>query len=348
MNPIKIRDKIIGEQQNCYFIAEIGNNYEGDKEKAKKLIIAAAESGADAVKFQTFKATDIVSPFVKSNEYPGWDVSDEFEYWYQFVQTLEMPLDWYDELIELTRNLGLAFISTPASYEAAKFLSSKSIDALKIASMDLNNYPFLSKVDKLGLPVIISTGMSSLMEIKKATDQFKVSPHCLLHCVSNYPLDKEDANLLNITMLKEEFNIPVGFSNHALGNRLDIMALTLGASIIEKHFTFDRNTSSVAEHHFSITPEELKNLIEELKSTSISLGSFDRVVKSKEKNNKKQFRRSLYSNKYIAKNKIISEDDIVAIRPGTGLEPANISKIIGKKAIRGIKPFELLKLDFFK
>lgn len=347
MNKFKINGKIIGENHRCYIIAEIGNNHNGNKETAKELIKAAADSGADAVKFQTFKALDIVSPHVKSNTYSGWDVSDRFEYWYQFVETLEMPLEWYDELIELTRKLDLAFISTPASLEAAKFLSEKSIDAIKIASMDLNNYPFLSEVDALGLPVIISTGMSTLKEITKAVKQFKKSPLCLLHCVSDYPLDYKDANLLNIKMLFENFNVPVGFSNHALGNDLDILAVSLGADIIEKHFTLDRNSEHIAEHHFSMIPTELEKMIKKLHDTKEALGSYSRNIDGKEKKNKQKFRRSLYAKRDLPKNKIIKKEDIVALRPGVGLKPEIASKIIGMRANRDIKSFKLLKLEYF-
>jgi N,N'-diacetyllegionaminate synthase len=347
MMHFKINGEIIERDKGSYIIAEIGNNHNGDKETAKKLIRAAAASGANAVKFQTFKALDIVSPKVKSNAYPGWDVSDRFAYWHQFVETLEMPLEWYDELIKLTRKLGLAFISTPASTETAQFLSDKSIDAIKIASMDLNNYPFLSDVDSLGLPVILSTGMSTFEEITLAVKQFKNSPLCLLHCVSNYPLDYKDANLLNIKMLKDNFDLPIGFSNHALGYDLDILAISLGATLIEKHFTLDRKTKNVAEHHFSMTPSELKEMTTKINNTNKALGSYQRVVYDKEEKNKLEFRRSLYSKNHISKNEKIKKEDIIALRPGIGLEPKLITKIVGMKANREIEPFELLKLNYF-
>ena len=347
MKKFIINGKIISENQECYIIAEIGNNHNGSKETAKELIKAAADSGADAVKFQTFKALDIVNPKIKSNSYSGWDVPEKFEYWYQFIETLEIPLEWYDELIKLTRELGLAFISTPASIESAKFLSEKSIDAIKIASMDLNNYPFLSEVDLLGLPVILSTGMSTLDEVKKAAEQFKNSPLGLLHCVSNYPLDYKDANLLNIRMFIENFDVPIGFSNHALGYDLDILAISLGAVIIEKHFTLNRKTNHIAEHHFSMEPKELKELVYKIRNTENILGSYQRSLKSEEKKNKQEYRRSLYSKKNLMKNKIINESDIIALRPGVGLEPAMVSKIIGMRANRDIKSFELLKLEYF-
>lgn len=247
---VPIGNKTIGNGNPCYIVSEIGNNHDTNIETAKALIKASYEAGADAVKFQTFKSLDIVNPNMPANAYPGWDVSDRFEYWYQFVNTLAMPYEWYDELIAYTRKLGLAFISTPASIEAAHFLADKKIDALKIASMDLNNTPFLREVDHMGLPVILSTGMSMTEEIQEAVSVFKKSPLILLHCVSNYPLGYEDANLLNIPMLKDAFSLPVGFSNHALGYDLDITAVALGACVIEKHFTFERSNPNIAEHHF--------------------------------------------------------------------------------------------------
>ncbi|MBU0630365.1 MAG: N-acetylneuraminate synthase family protein [Candidatus Margulisbacteria bacterium] len=342
---IKIGRKEIGTGAPCYIISEIGNNHGANLETAKKMIKASFATGADAVKFQTFKALDIVNPNVPANAYSGWNVSDKFDYWYQFVETLEMPYEWYDELIGYTRSLGLAFISTPASMEAALFLAEKKVDAIKIASMDLNNLPFLREIDKLGLPVILSTGMSRLEEIEEAVQSFKKAPLALLHCVSNYPLKPEEANLLNIKMLRDHFSRPVGFSNHALGYDLDLVAIGLGACIIEKHFTLDRNDPKPAEHHFSMLPEEMKEMVLKIRVIEKALGSRNREVSGKELKNRELIRRSITVLEDIKKGDIIKSESLGFIRPGTGIEPKNINKIIGKKARRAMNAYDLVKWE---
>lgn len=339
---VPIGNKTIGNGNPCYIVSEIGNNHDTNIETAKALIKASYEAGADAVKFQTFKSLDIVNPNMPANAYPGWDVSDRFEYWYQFVNTLAMPYEWYDELIAYTRKLGLAFISTPASIEAAHFLADKKIDALKIASMDLNNTPFLREVDHMGLPVILSTGMSMTEEIQEAVSVFKKSPLILLHCVSNYPLGYEDANLLNIPMLKDAFSLPVGFSNHALGYDLDITAVALGACVIEKHFTFERSNPNIAEHHFSMQPDEMKQMVEKIRLIEKALGVYDRTMTDTELQNRKLSRRSITIKRDMQSGERIVKQDLMAVRPGTGIEPKYINDIIGKKVTRTIKAFELV------
>ncbi|MBI5698797.1 N-acetylneuraminate synthase family protein [Candidatus Saganbacteria bacterium] len=344
---IKIGKKTIGSGQPCYFISEIGNNHGVDLKLAKRLIKASAEAGTDAVKFQTFRALDIVNPNVtaKSCASTGWDVSDRFDYWYQFVETLVMPYEWYDELIAYTRSLGMAFISTPASLEAAHFLAKKKVDALKIASMDLNNIPFLKEVDKLGLPVILSTGMATAEEIGEAVSAIKRSPLALLHCVSNYPLRPEDANLMNIKMLQDRFSLPVGFSNHALGDELDIVAVGLGAGIIEKHFTFDRKDPRIAEHHFSMLPAEMKEMVGKVRLIEKALGNYHRTMTESELRTRDIARRSITTIIEVKKGAVIKKDDLGFIRPGTGIEPKHIKEIIGKRARRTIKNYQLIKWE---
>ncbi len=339
---VLIGNKIIGEGSPCYIISEIGNNHEANIETAKALIKASSEAGVDAVKFQTFKSLDIVNPNLPANTYPGWNVSNRFKYWYQFVDTLAMPYEWYDELITYTRQLGLGFISTPASMEAAHFLAEKKIDALKIASMDLNNTPFLKEVDSLGLPVILSTGMSTIDEIKEAVSVFKKAPLVLLHCVSNYPLRYEDANLLNIPMLKSTFSFPVGFSNHALGYDLDITAVALGACVVEKHFTFDRFNPNIAEHHFSMQPDEMKEMLEKIRLIEKALGGYERKMTQAELQTRDLSRRSITLKRDLRAGEKIAEHDLMVVRPGTGIAPKYINDVIGKKVERDMKAFELI------
>jgi len=339
---IKIREKQVGSNWPCYLIAEIGNNHNGDPERARELIRAAHEAGVDAVKFQTFKAKDIVSPKVPANAYPGWDVSDRYSSWIEFVETLELPYEAYDELISQAHTLGLDFISTPASLEALEFLGEKRVDAIKIASMDLNNIPFLQQVSQTGLPVILSTGMSTLEEIQESVQFLSQSRLALLHCVSNYPLKYQDANLLNIVTLQETFSVPVGFSNHALGHDLDIAAVALGARILEKHFTLSRKEKQIAEHHFSMEPSEFKEMVDRVRSFEHALGSRMRSLTSEEEKNRSLARRSIAVKRNLRAGKRIEAKDLLVIRPGTGIEPKHLTEVIGRRLQRSVEAFQTL------
>jgi len=345
IDTVKIAEKEIGGVFPCYVISEIGNNHGVNIDTAKEMIKISCKVGADAVKFQTFKAMDIVNPKVPADAYRGWDVSDKFEYWHEFVDTLAMPYEWYGELIDYARDLGIGFISTPASLEAASFLVEKGVDALKIASMDVNNIPFLSEIDRMGLPVILSTGMATMEEIQEAVTTLRTAPLILLHCVSNYPLKYEDANLLNIRMLSDYFELPVGFSNHSLGYDLDMAAIGLGADVIEKHFTLDRSTSSTAEHHFSMEPEEMKGMIEKIRMIEKALGSYKRIFSQEELSNRKQFRRSIVARYAMDAGETIKDEDLAFVRPGTGLPPGDKEKVVGKKLKCSIKAYDFIRLE---
>ncbi len=345
MKKIKIGKKFISPDHPCYVIAEIGNNHDGQLLNAKKLIKAAHAAGVDAVKFQTFKALDVVSPLVRADAYAGWDLSDRFDFWYEFVDTLKMPYECYDELIDYTHHFGLAFISTPASFEAADFLATKKIDAIKIASMDLNNIPFLKYIDRFKFPIILSTGMATLPEIKAAVKAINKSPLALLHCVSNYPLQPQDANLLNIRMLEEKFSVPVGFSNHALGYDLDIVAVGLGAKVIEKHFTLLRRPRITAEHHFSMEPKEMNEMVKKIRLIEKALGSFERTFTPAEKKSRGLVRRSITVKRDMTAGETIRWNDIVFLRPGIGIEPKDVNRVIGKKLKKPVKAYALLNWE---
>ena len=345
MTKIKIGKRFVGPDCPTYILAEIGNNHNADFDTAKALIKAAHGAGCDGVKFQTFKALDVVNPLIPANAYPGWDVSDRFDYWYQFVDSIAMPFEWYDELIAYTRDFGMDFISTPASMEALHFLAGKKIDALKIASMDLNNIPFLKEADGFGLPVIMSTGMATIEEIEESVAVFKKSPLVLLHCVSNYPLRPEDASLLNIHLLRDKFDHPIGFSNHSLGYDLDIVATAMGACMIEKHFTLDRHQPAVAEHHISMQPVEMKELIDKVRLIERSLGSYERRMTPDELENRQLARRSIRIHKDMKKGEKITSGDIVIIRPADGIAPKYLNEVIGKMLTRDVSAYESFSFE---
>ena len=339
---IRVRGKEIGDGWPCYFVAEIGNNHNGDLETARKLIRAAADAGADAVKFQTFKASDIVSPKVPADAYPGWDVSDRFSTWREFIETWELPYDAYDGLIDEAHAHGLAFISTPASFEALHVLVGKRVDALKIASMDLNNIPLLELAKRSGLPVLLSTGMATLEEIRRSVGTLAGVPLVILHCVSCYPLDYSDANLLNIRMLRDRFTIPTGFSNHALGWDLDLAAVTLGAVLIEKHFTLSRATDRLAEHHFSMEPGEMSEMIARARRIEKALGTYERTFTAAEQQSRELARRSVTVIRDLARGETIRAGDVTLLRPGTGIEPGSLSRVIGRRVLHDLRAYDTL------
>ena len=348
INTISIINKSIGDSQPCFFLAEIGNNHNGDLKLAMKLIQASKDAGADGVKFQTFKAKDIVNPKTPADAYPGWDVSKKFNRWIDFVETLELPYNYYDELIDFTHSLGMAFISTPASMEALQFLLTKNIDALKVASMDLNNIPFLKEVNNSNIPVILSTGMSTYQEINEAHQLLDKVSHIILHCVSNYPLQPKDANLLNITKLKEMFCVPIGLSSHSLDIDIDYAAIPMGASLVEKHITLNRKDKHVAEHHISLEPDELKDLIKRTRKYELALGTKERIISKEEYINRLLSRRSITVKRNLKAGDVLRKKDIVLIRPGTGIEPKFYYNVIKKRVKRSIKAYEILSWDDIK
>ncbi|MDP3703815.1 MAG: N-acetylneuraminate synthase family protein [Candidatus Omnitrophota bacterium] len=341
----QIRDKQVGAGHPCYLIAEIGNNHHGSPDAAKALIQAAADAGADAVKFQTFKAEDIVSHELPANAFPGFDVSDRFEKWIDYVRTTELAYEAYDDLIREAHAQGVAFLSTPASVEALQLLVDKQADAIKIASMDLNNLPFLRRVAQTGRPVILSTGMSTLEEIREAVQALGRLPLALLHCVSTYPLQYENANLLNISTLQDTFAVPVGFSNHALGYDLDIAAVVLGARLIEKHFTLNRKHPEMAEHHFSMEPDEFADLVSRVRTMERALGSRSRTLTPEEQRNRSLARRSVTVTRDLQAKDVLTAKDLVLLRPGTGIEPKHLNDVIGKRLGRTLKAFQPLAWD---
>ena len=319
--------------KNTYIIAEIGNNHNGSVSKAKKLIDIAKECGVNAVKFQSFTGKDIVASNVLAKEYPEWD-DGKFKYWYQFLDQIALPLDKHQEIIDYCVNKKIDFITTPVSSKIVTFLEKlNNIHSYKVASMDLTNIDLLHALSKTKKSIILSTGMGNIEENKKATAILKNTKLKILHCVSDYPLNPQDASLGNIQFLKNIFpNCEIGFSDHSLGHDLALISLSLGGTIIEKHITLDRNDINKAEHHFSLEPAELKDLVYWVKI----FDKFNRkevnnwTRSSKETGNKMTFRRSLRFSKNLKKGSIINENDLIFVRPGDGLELDKKNLVFGK------------------
>jgi sialic acid synthase SpsE len=329
-----------------YIIAELGSNHNGDMELAKKMICAAKDAGADCVKFQSWSKETIFSKKVYGENYFLKD-----DYRNRADYSLEKIVEEFSiseqELLEMRKyadEIGIDCTSTPFSKGEVDFL----VDALKtpfikVASMDLNNYPFLEFIAKKGLPVVLSTGLSELYEIDKAVRTIENAGNrqiVILHCIAMYPPRDEDVNLNNIESLQKLYPYPVGFSDHTLGFSLPLAAVVKGVCIIEKHFTLDKNLLGW-DHKISVTSDELSIICKESKRIQKAMGSFEfRCEESEER--KAAFRRSIVTTRGISAGEVIQESDIDFKRPGTGIAPADSQYVIGRRTSNEIGADELI------
>ena len=325
-----------------YIIAELGSNHNGDMKLAKKLIVEAKEAGADCVKFQSWsKETIFARKKYEDNYFIADDYRDRTDY------TLEEIVDAYsiseEELLEMKKfadELGIDCTSTPFSKKEADFLVDKlESPFIKVASMDLNNYPFLEYLAKKGKPIVISTGLSELYEIDKAVKTIENAGNnqiVILHCVSTYPPVDSDVHLNNIKTLMAAYpEYPIGFSDHTLGTAIPLASVALGACLIEKHFTLDKNMEGW-DHKVSATKDEMKDIVENSKRISDAMGSF-RITATESDEKKREFRRSIVLTREMKKGEIIQEEDIDYKRPGGGFDPDMTDFIVGRTVNKDLK-----------
>lgn len=349
---IKFGSKEIKDFTEPYIIAELASNHNGNMELAKKMIKEAKEAGCDCVKFQSWTKDTIFSKKVyEENYFLKDDYRNRADY------TLEEIVEEFsvseNQLIEMKNycdEVGIDFSSTPFSKKEVDFLVDKlKVKFIKVASMDLNNYPFLKYIASKGLPVVLSTGLSTLAEVDEAVRTIEEEGNkniILLHCVSLYPPEDSQVNLNNIDMLRDNYGYPVGFSDHTLGTCIPVASVVKGACIIEKHYTLDK-TMFGWDHKVSATFEEMKKIVSESKRIAEALGSYKKVVSKEELIKREAFRRSIVAAKDIPEGKVIEEIDVDFKRPGIGIEPKYVSMIIGKKAKRNIKYDEILTKEDF-
>ncbi len=332
-----------------YIIAEIGNNHNGSIKKCMKLFDAASSSGAHAVKIQSFTGKDIVSPEIKSSVYKNWD-SKGFKHWYEFLDSIALPLSDHQTAIDYANELKLDFITTPVTPNIVNYLEKlDGIKSYKLASMDLTNMDLVNSLSQTNKSIIMSTGMGELTEIENVVSVLDKNDLSILHCVSDYPLNPNNAALSNIRVLKKKFNEhKIGFSDHSLGWELAIIAISLGAELIEKHFTLDRRDKNSAEHHFSMEPKELETLINWSKVLETNSKDSNWRRSNNEETNKIQFRRSFHYSKDLPKDHIITKDDLIFIRPGNGLDFDDINKILNQKLTNSKKAYTACYLDDIK
>ncbi len=334
-----LKDKII----KPYIIAEAGVNHEGDIELAKRLIYEAKEGGADAIKFQTYKADKIAS----KNSPAYWDLTKEHTK-SQFDLFKKYDVFWkkdYEQLKNYCDKVDIEFMSTPFDIESAAFLNDL-MNVFKISSSDITNKPFIEHICKFNKPIILSTGASYIFEIEEAVqwiDKHNI-PLAILHCILNYPTDDKNANLGMILDLKRKFpDKIIGYSDHTLPKdmkNLEIAAL-FGATIIEKHFTFDKSLPG-NDHYHSMDKEDLKIFIKKLNRDFEIIGSFKKIPLSSEEISRRNARRSLVAKRFIPKGKMIEFDDLTWKRPAFGISPKFIDDVIDKKTIRDIKQDEIV------
>lgn len=333
-----------------YFIAEIGNNHNGDIKKCLKLIKSASESGANAVKIQSFTGRDIISPKILSSYYSKWN-NMGYKYWYQYLDSIALPMSDHQTAIDYAHYCKIDFITTPVNLKILESLEKlDGINSYKIASMDLSNKELLQSIGTIKKPTILSTGMSQLNEVHSAVNFINKEELSILHCISDYPLEPQNAMLNNLKILKNEFpNYNIGFSDHSLGYELSLISTFLGGSIIEKHFTLNRNDKNAAEHHFSMEPKEFKKMTALINSLHINLEKNEWGRSENEITNAKEIsRRSFHYLKNFKKDEIISRDHITFIRPGSGLTYEDIDLIINKKLNRNVYAYQPCYLkDFY-
>jgi len=341
MKTVKIGDGLIGDGSPCFIIAEAGVNHNGDVNLAKKLIDAAKKARADAVKFQTFKAENVVTKNAEKADYQKETTGRGSQY--EMIKKLELSEDDFRELAEYARERNITFLSSPFCKESVDLLDEIGVPAFKIASGEITNFPLLKHVSSKGKPIILSTGMATLGEIEEALKAIRsggVKDIILLHCVTSYPAKIEDVNLKAIQTLKCAFKLPVGFSDHTMGIAIPVAAVALGACVIEKHLTLDRKMLG-PDHKASLEPHEFKEMVKAIRNAEKALG--DGIKKpTEEERIKKVARRSIVAKVSIPKGAVITTDMLDAKRPGTGISPKYMDIIVGRVARVNIKRGEII------
>lgn len=310
------------------------------------MIDAAAHAGADAVKFQTFKADKLVTPDAAKAEYQVRQTGAA-ESQLQMLQRLELSSADHEQLIAYAQQRGILFMSTPFDEESADLLESMGVAVFKLPSGELTNTPFLHYVARKGKPLIVSTGMACLAEVESAVQALEDSENdqfVLLHCVSNYPADPADSNLRAMLTMQAAFGVPIGYSDHTVGNVVSWAAVALGACVIEKHLTLDRNLPG-PDHAASAEPQEIAELIRGIREIESALGNGRKQPTPAERSTAAVARKSLVASQDIAEGAILTLEAITVKRPGTGLVPSLRSALVGRKARRAIPRGTLLSLD---
>ncbi|WP_292010866.1 N-acetylneuraminate synthase [Chryseobacterium sp.] len=335
--------------KNCLIIAEAGVNHNGNIDNAFRLIDAAVDAGVDYVKFQTFKAENLVSKKAKKADYQIENTGKADESQLEMLKNLELSHEQHELLIEYCKKKNINFFSTAFDLDSLDYLKEIGLKLVKIPSGEITNLPYLRKAAKLFNEVIISTGMAEMNEIKDAIHIFtqngiSLEKITVLHCTTEYPTPMQDVNLKAMLQIQKEFNTTIGYSDHTLGIEVPIAATALGAKVIEKHFTLDRNMEG-PDHAASLEPHELKTMVSAIRNIEEAI-SGDGIKKPSpsEQKNIAIARKSIVAKKDIKTGDIFSEENITVKRPGNGVSPMKWDEVIGKTAIKDFEEDQLIEL----
>lgn len=329
-------------------IAEAGVNHNGSLDVAKRLVDAAVDAGVDIIKFQTFKADKLVSKDARKAEYQKKNIGDGDDSQYQMLKKLELSELDHQELVAYCHKKGIRFWSTAFDLESIDFLHSLGLGLWKIPSGEITNYPFIKKIALLHEPVIMSTGMCDVDDIRNAMEVLLKNgltkdQITILHCNTQYPTPMKDVNLKAMLTIKHDFETVVGYSDHTQGIEVPIAAIALGAEVIEKHFTLDRNMVG-PDHKASLEPQELKAMVQAIRNIEQALGTGIKHVSDSERANIAVARKSIVASSYIKEGETLSDSNLSVKRPGTGISPMFWESVVGRKAIKDYKPDEQIQL----
>jgi N,N'-diacetyllegionaminate synthase len=343
---VQIGGRTVGAGAPCLVVAEIGVNHNGDPDLGRRLIEAAAEAGADAVKLQTFRAADVVSPSAPKAAYQVATVGAS-ESQLEMLERLELDWDAHVALKHAAQERGLLFLSTPFDAGSLDLLVRLGVDGLKIASPDLVNFLLLDAAAPLGLPLVVSTGMATLDEVERGVARLVAGGAediVVLHCTSEYPAPVAEANLRAIPALSERLGRPVGYSDHTEGIDASLAAVALGAVLVERHFTLDRSLPG-PDHRASLEPPELAALVTAVRRVEAALGDGVKRPTPAERGNTQVVRRSLAAARDLESGTLLDRGMLTALRPATGISAADVDAVVGRRLVRPVAAHALLQLE---
>lgn len=330
-------------------IAEAGVNHNGSIELAKKLVEKAKEAGVDYIKFQTFKASKLVTKAAKQAEYQQKNIGKEGDSQYQMLKKLELSPEEHEILIDYCHQLGIKFFSTAFDFDSINYLHSLNLGLWKIPSGEVTNYPFLKRIAAFNEPTILSTGMCDMEDVRAAVEALyknglSKENLILLHCNTEYPTPFEDVNLKAMDALRKEFGVEVGYSDHTKGIEVPVAAVALGATVIEKHFTLDRNMEG-PDHKASLEPDELKAMVSAIRNIEKAVGGDGtKHVSESEKKNIAIARKSIVAACDIKAGEVLTEQNLTVKRPGNGISPMRWEEVVGTKAKRDFSEDDLIEI----
>ena len=329
-------------------IAEAGVNHNGSLDIAKRLVDEAADAGVDIVKFQTFKAEKLVSKSAKQAEYQQRNMGKTDDSQYSMLKKLELSPLQHEELIDYCREKGIRFFSTAFDMDSIEYLHSLNLGLWKIPSGEITNYPYLRKIAQYGEPVILSTGMCELSDIEAAiqillSHGLQKNQITVLHCNTEYPTPMRDVNLKAMLEIAEKFGVAVGYSDHTEGIEVPIAAVALGATVIEKHFTLDKNMEG-PDHKASLEPQDLRAMVKAIRNIEQALGSGHKVISASERKNIEIARKSIVAACPIRKGDLLTDENLSVMRPGNGISPMRWEEVVGTYATRNYQEEEPIEL----